>query len=475
MKTLYPQFLKHITQHQLISNNETIILGFSGGKDSVTLFLLLKELARRKDLNIKLVAAYFNHRLRSDAKKEQQWVTEFCNSHNIELIIGGKDVQSFKEENKLNLEHAASISRYRFFQEISKGYANARIATAHTKSDLTETFFIKLFRGSGLQGLSTIYHKKENTIIRPLLLFDEDEILAFLKRNQINHYEDYTNKKDEFLRNRIRHHVVPEIKKIEPDIHTHIFKTVSIIQEEYDYFSEAAKKFLQENLLAGKVLRASLLANIHTAVQRHIVREYIRLLKGNLLNIEFRHIEEIRTGHHQTSGVAIPGIELSFKKGFIYPRRISIPEYSYKLSQPGELVINEAGLKVEVTHTTDFIKPPDNEEIIIPASAVNFPLIFRSPLREDRYVKMNTQINQKVIEMIRSSGLPSELRNLCPVLLNGDGQIIWVKGSPVADRFKVTKPENGPFIRIMVNPNNFLTGSITYSFLSVEFGQFDFH
>lgn len=452
MKTLYPLFLQHISQHQLISHNDTVILGFSGGKDSVTLFYLLKELKQRKDRDFKLVVAYFNHKLRSDAAREQDWITEFCHCHKVELIIGGKDVWSFKKKNKLNLEHAASISRYRFFQQISAGYNNAKVATAHTKSDLTETFFIKLFRGSGLQGLSTIYHKKENTIIRPLLLFDEDEIHTFLERNKIGYYEDYTNKGDEFLRNRIRHHVVPEVKKIEPEIHKHIFKTVSIIQAEYDYFSHMARGILEENLLAGKALRASLLKNYHIAVQRHIVREHIRLLKGNLLNIDFRHIEEVRTGHANSAGVAIPGIELTFRKGFIFPHGFSIPDYSYKLPHPGTLEIRETGQSFSVVETSEFVKPASNDEIVIPSSLAVFPLTFRSPSREDKYVKINTEINQKVIEMIRASGLPSELRNLCPVLTDGSGEIIWVKGSPVADRFKVDEAEKGPYISVSINP-----------------------
>ena len=266
MNILYPSFVENIKKNHLVEEHDTIILGFSGGKDSVTLFYLLQEL--KKEIDFHLAAAYFNHKLRSDAAREQQWIKDFCQSRNLELVIGSKNVIQFKNKHKLNLEHAASLSRYSFFKKVSSQYNNAKVATAHTKSDLTETFFIKLFRGSGLQGLSTIYSKKENTIIRPLLLFDQEEILAFLKRNNIPFYRDYTNEQDEFLRNRIRHHVVPEVKKIEPNIHRHIFKTVSIIQEEYDYFSELAKKILAGHLILDRVLPANILENYHLALQR---------------------------------------------------------------------------------------------------------------------------------------------------------------------------------------------------------------
>ncbi|MCP5108885.1 MAG: tRNA lysidine(34) synthetase TilS, partial [bacterium] len=204
MKHLYPLFLENIQAHRLVLPNDTVILGFSGGKDSVTLFLLLKEL--QKDISFHFIAAYFNHRLRTDASEEEKWVCRFCENQGVELVTAGKNVLEFKSKAKLNLEHAASLSRYRFFQEVSARYENAKVATAHTKSDLTETFFIKLLRGSGLQGLSAIYSKKENTIIRPLLLFSQEEIFSFLQRNKTKYYTGPTNEGDEFLRNRIRHH-----------------------------------------------------------------------------------------------------------------------------------------------------------------------------------------------------------------------------------------------------------------------------
>jgi len=448
MKILYPLFLENITKHLLIENHDTVILGLSGCKDSVTLFHLLEEL--KKDIDFHLLAAYFNHKLRTDEAKEQQWVQDFCRSREVELVVGSKDVIAFKNKQKLNLEHAASLSRYTFFKRVSSQYKNAKVATAHTTSDLTETFFIKLFRGSGLQGLSTIYSKKENTIIRPLLLFDQEEILSFLERNKISFYKDYTNEQDEFLRNKIRHQVVPGIRKIEPNIYRHIFKTVSIIQEEYDYFSQLAKEILVNCLILDKVLPAKILTDYHLAVQRHIVREYVRLLKGNLLNIDFEHIEAVRTLHSKTGGLAIPGIELTFHKGFIFPREFSVPGYDCRVASTGTIEIKEIGKTITVEKTGSFQKPENNNKIIIPFKTVKFPLILRNPIREDKYVRINTSINQKVFEMIRASGIPSELRNLCPVLLNGDGEIIWVVGSPAADAFKVKDREKAEFLTIKV-------------------------
>lgn len=448
MKTLYQLFLGNIRENQLIEAGDTIILGFSGGKDSVTLFHLLKEL--RKDISFHLIAAYFNHRMRTDAMGEEEWVRNFCAAQGVELVTGSRDVIAFRKEAGLNLEHAASLSRYRFFQRVASKYKNAKTATAHTRSDLTETFFIKLFRGSGLQGLSAVFHKKENTIIRPLLLFSQEEILAFLERNEIEFYEDYTNRQEDFLRNRIRLRLVPEIEKIEPQINRHVFRTVSIIQEEYDYFSGLALEVLAKELILGRVLPAAILKNYHLAVQRHIVREYIRLLKGDLLDIGFDHIEAVRTGHAEMRGLAIPGIELTFHKGFIFPRDFFIPPYNYQMAGPGILEIAEIGKKLVIKKTGVYKKPKDNNQVVIPGELVVFPLTVRSPVKGDKYIKINTEIRQKVFEMIRASGIPSELRNLCPVVVNGDGEIMWVLGSPVAEVFKVKDSPHKEYLTFLL-------------------------
>lgn len=451
MKQLYPSFLENIRVHSLIIPHDTVILGFSGGKDSATLFLLLKEL--KKDIPFDLIAAYFNHGLRIDASTEEKWGKCFCETQGVELVTGSKNVGQFRKETGLNLEHAASLSRYQFFQEISSRYTNPKIATAHTRSDLTETFFIKLFRGSGLQGLSAISSKKENNIIRPLLLFSQGEILSFIQRNSIEFYQDPTNKEDLFLRNRIRHHLVPEIEKIEPDIDNHIFQTVSIIQEEYDYFSETAGAILDQHLILGEILPLHILEEYHLAVQRHVIREYIRLLKGDLLNIGFAHIEAIRTQSQSMQGLAIPGLELKFHKGFIFPAGLTVPGYCYRVDGPEVLEIKETRQKLHIQETHSFQKPWNNHEIIIPTNRVVFPLTVRNPQREDKYVKINTTVKQKVSEMIRASGIPAEMRNLCPVVLNGDGRIIWAVGSPVSEPFKVEIKNDKKFLKIALLPS----------------------
>jgi len=448
MKLMFPAFKKNIEQNRLICRDDTVLVGFSGGKDSVALIVLLQEL--QKNFPITIIAAYFNHGLRPDAQAEENWVRAFCEARKIKLEIGSRDLRRFRRENQLNMEHAASISRYNFFAELASKIPGSRVATAHSRTDLSETFFIKLFRGSGLQGLSAIFASKEKKIIRPLLIFSEDEILAFLKRNHLEFYQDTTNLQDDFLRNRIRHTLMPAAKKIEPDVEERIFKTVLLIQDEFDYFQGRSRDILRTKLILGAILPTAAFQGLHPALARHLVREYLRLLKGNLLGVGFEHIADFLNSLETGRGLSMPGLNLKFAKGWIFPEKIRIGSYRLKITGYGGWPIPEIGRTLSLKRTSRFHLPRDNFQILVQAEKLRFPLHARPARSTDKYRKIHAPFRQSVFEMIRGSGVPAPLRHLCPLLENGDGEIIWVYGSPLAAPFAVGNPAKGPFSRIQV-------------------------
>ena len=453
MKLLFPPFKDNIEHHGLILPGDTVILGFSGGKDSVAAAVLLQEL--RKSLPFRLVAAYFNHRLRPDAVAEEEWARAFCAGRNIELETGGRDVKRFREENRLNLEHAASISRYDFFHSLARRLAQdgggaVRIATAHSRSDLAETFFIKLFRGSGLQGLSAIYASKEKLIVRPLLIFSSAEVLAFLERNAIAFYRDPTNLEHDFLRNRIRQDLMPAALAIEPDAEDRVFRTVLLLQDEFDHFQQETRRILERELRLGSVLPARAFAGLHPAMARHLAREYLRRVKGDLLGVGIEHVaaflESVETGR----GLSLPGVNLSFAKGWIHPDSLRVKGYRLEVPGTGRRAIPEIGASVTVSRTDRFRPPQDNFSVVVAERKLRFPLCLRPPRPGDKYRKIHSPYRQAVIEMVRASGVPAPLRPLRPVLENGDGRLVWACGSPLAASFAVKDGEKGPFVRISV-------------------------
>jgi tRNA(Ile)-lysidine synthase len=448
MKLLLPEFKRNIEKHGLVQAGDTVILGFSGGKDSVAAAVLLQEL--QKDIPFRLVAAYFNHRLRPDAGEEERWARAFCAERGIELATGGRDVGRFREEQRLNLEHAASLSRYDFFRRLAGGYASPRIVTAHSRSDLAETFFIKLLRGSGLQGLSAIYASKEKRIVRPMLIFSTDEILAFLERNAIAFYRDPTNLEQDFLRNRIRRDLLPAARAIEPDAEERIFRTVLLLQDEFDHFQEETRRVLERELRLGSVLPARAFAGLHPAVARHLAREYLRRVKGDLLGVGYEHVADFLRSLETGRGLSLPGLNLKFSRGWVYPERVGIDDYRLEIPGRGRWPIAAIGSVLTLRRGARFRMPADNLEIVVPERKLRFPLRARSARSTDKYQKIHSPFRQAVFEMIRRSGTPASLRRLCPVLENGDGRLIWACGSPIAAAFAVEENDPGPFVRISI-------------------------
>ena len=348
----------------------------------------------------------------------------------------------------MNLENAASIQRYEFLKNLAGQYRKSRIATGHTGSDLTETFLMKLFRGSGSRGLGAIHTRKDVVIIRPMLILSNQDVMAFLRRNHLSYYKDISNEDNLFLRNRVRNQLVPEIKKIDPLLDEHVFRTVRILQDEYHYFLEQSGVFLDKHIILNNVLPLKTLKSVHPALQRFVLREFIKRLKGNLLNIDFSHVEKLIDPKSNRVESHIPGLALKLHKGYLFPENFSPPGYRYSLDSIGVINIKEINRKIMIKTIGIFRKPRNNFEIMLDPLRIRFPILIRNPEKSDRYKKLNSAFHQQVYEMIRVSGIPSELRNYCPLIVNGDGSPIWVVGSPVSDAFKVTDKACKEFLKI---------------------------
>jgi hypothetical protein len=172
------------------------------------------------------------------------------------------------------------------------------------------------------------------------------------------------------------------------------------------------------------------------------------LVKGDLLAIDFEHVENIITGVSQSKGIAIPGVELRFHKGYIYPKDLAIPGYEYPVNTPATVQIREIDRTITIEKINAYRTPASHFEIVLPYSSLKFPLTIRSPRKKDKYKKLNSSFELRVFEMIREAGFPPELRNLCPVIINGDDRLIWVAGSPAADAFKVMDKKEEKLLRI---------------------------
>jgi len=222
-----------------------ILLAVSGGADSMVMLDLFRKRSAEQ-LDFMISAAHINYKLRGkDSDLDQKLVEDYCEKHKIPLFVYSVSEKDNKPENG-SIQLWARELRYHFFHQICEENNIDFIATAHHLNDQLETFFINLMRGSGLKGLSGI-PANENKILRPLLAFTKEEIYDFAEKNSVPFREDISNKKNDYLRNKIRNLIVPELVNADSNFIQNFSKSLCIIQQSSDFIKQKAEEFITEN------------------------------------------------------------------------------------------------------------------------------------------------------------------------------------------------------------------------------------
>ena len=222
----------YIGQNGLLSEGDTVVVGVSGGADSVCLLHLLKEYSAAHPL--KLIAAHVHHGLRESADRDEEYVQKLCTGWGILLKVCHIDAGKIAKEQGISVEEAGRIKRYEFFRRVQEENHGTKIAVAHHRDDLCETMLFQLFRGSGIGGLRGI-KPMSGDIIRPLLCVSKEEIEGYLRQKGIAWCEDETNKDLTYSRNRIRNQIMPVAKEICTKAPEHMAQSAERIRELEEY------------------------------------------------------------------------------------------------------------------------------------------------------------------------------------------------------------------------------------------------
>ncbi len=264
--------LDAIKRFSLLENTNRVTVALSGGADSMALINALCEL--KDQLNIKVAAAHFNHKIRGvEADRDEQFVREFCQVKGIELLVSSANVLSISKENHESVELCSRKLRYEFLKSIANGGV---IATAHTASDSLETILFNLTRGTALKGLCGIPAKRD-IFIRPLILCTRDDIEQYCKENNIDFVTDSTNLCDDYTRNKIRHNVIPVLKQLNPSVENAVSRTALNIAQDCG-FIEAFAKTEFEKRLTKDGLNVDNFKNIHISVAKRVIMRYYELV-----------------------------------------------------------------------------------------------------------------------------------------------------------------------------------------------------
>jgi tRNA(Ile)-lysidine synthase len=279
-----------IRKYNLIAKGDKVVLGVSGGPDSVALVYLLNSL--KKELGLTLHIAHLDHMLRKDSYKDVEFVKKLARRLNLPLTCEQINVRELAK--KGSLEEIARNIRLGFLFRVANEIKTKKIALGHNLDDRAETVLMRILRGTGLYGLSGILPKREIngiTIIRPLIEIKRKEIEPYLKKKNIAPRIDVSNLENLYFRNKMRNKLIPLLER---DYNKNIKEVLSNLAEtagfDYDYLNRVASRFTKNS---RKKLNLKKFLKLHPALQRITLRLMIAKVKGNMRRIDLRHIREI--------------------------------------------------------------------------------------------------------------------------------------------------------------------------------------
>lgn len=303
---LEDKVLNTIEKYELIENGNTIVIGVSGGPDSMALLNVLISINKNKKLNYKIVVAHVNHGIRVEAEEETKYVEDFCKKNQIQCFIKREKVEELAKKQKIGTEEAGRKLRYNFFEEVATKVNANKIVTAHNANDNVETILMNMIRGTGLTGLKGIEIKRENKYIRPLIECTRKEIEEYCTENKLEPKQDKSNKENIYTRNKIRNILVPLLEdEFNPNIVTTLNRMSQIIKEENEYICKQVDKIYKEVLIEENLGNSELeekntiildlkkFNNQDKVIKNRLVLYTINRLLGTSQNIEMIHITDI--------------------------------------------------------------------------------------------------------------------------------------------------------------------------------------
>ena len=290
--------IETIKKYNLIEDGDKIVLGVSGGPDSISMLNILNEIKHEQSIKFEIYVAHVNHLIRKEAIDDEKYVEDYYNKKDIECYIKRIDVEQIANNKKIGTEEAGRNARYDFFEEILQKTGSNKIAIAHNKNDKIETIIMHLLRGSGLSGLKGIEPIRDNKYIRPLIECERQEIEQYCEENELNPRIDKTNFENEYTRNKIRNIVIPYIKQeFNPNILQTLSRLSDVATEESDYVDKQTQKIYQQILMERTnkqiVLNLKEFNKQEKVIKNRLILLATKQLMGSTQGIEKIHIEDI--------------------------------------------------------------------------------------------------------------------------------------------------------------------------------------
>lgn len=421
-----------------------ILVAVSGGIDSVVLLHLLTRAAA--ECGVVIEAAHLDHQLRATSGQDAEFVTQLCRQWGCPCHSERRDVSALAREQKISLEMAGRQARRDFLGQLARMQQADLVALAHHRDDQVETFLLRLIRGTGQSGLSGM-QTQDGLWWRPLLPCCRAQILEYAQQHQLTWVEDETNRDPTYVRNRIRHQLLPQLLAINPRSNERIASTIRQIQLEEEYWQEQVTtrfQHLAELTQDGVNLSRDGLLQLHPALRMRFYRETLRRVRGDLSLLEAVHlraIDDLVVGATPQAQIDLPTAWVARRYQQLWFRSDAPAEphpFCLELPLPGQLELPDGRLLEATIESRAQGESANTAEFSL--AAVDSPLLVRSWRAGDRFAPLGMDGHKRLKRLFAERRLTHEERSRVPLLV-ASAAILWVIGERRSRHAQVTSED----------------------------------
>ncbi len=442
MKKIDEKIIRFVKENDLLQQGEKILLALSGGADSV--FLLHFLLKYKRKYKVEIGAMHVNHMIRGkEADSDEKFCGNLCSKLGIEYFSVKRDVPAFAKRNKISIEEAAREIRYKELSKIQEKFKYDKIATAHTCSDNAETVLLNLIKGTGIKGLSGIPIIR-GSVIRPILNVTKDEILEYLKKNNVHFRFDKTNLSNAHERNFIRNELFPLIKKrLNPKIEQTLFKSSAIFKKQTG-ITNTVIKIIKEHTTVKKKDQLEILIDELAKFDEDIWSDIVKVsLDGNFqIQTSFNDCSKVISLFNKQVGKTV---DISNQLTAIREKNKIIVFFlkEQKKSEPVEIMVGGKGelknkqIKINCVDKNFVAYSNDKNIEYIDANRVTDKFSLRFWKNGDRFQPFGLKGSKNISDFLNDQKIPAIEKRQQLVLVNKN-KIVWVVGYRIDDQVKIT-------------------------------------
>ena len=408
-----------------IKYGDSVVLGVSGGPDSMALLHLMTRL--KKALDIEVVCAHVNHNTgRPGQFEEQKFVERFCKQNNI--VFETLTIDDYGDDNFHNEAHS---KRYNYFDKLVKQYNAKYLLTAHHGDDLIETILMRIVRGStlrGYSGFSKVVKKNGYKIVRPLIQVTKEEILEYNKKNNIKYALDSSNFKDVYTRNRFRKYIVPQLKKEDINVHKKFYKFSKTLLEYNEFIDKLVNSKINE-IYPNNVLNIEKFKNEDKIIQQKVIYHILEnTYQDDLMLITDKHVDillDVIKSKRSNVKVHLPnGVQAIKSYDTLVLSTINREVNSYDI-ELNKFVNLPNGKNIEVVKDT---KLTNNFVCRLNSKEISLPLHVRSRQNGDKILIKGMIGKKKINDVFIDCKIPMDERDKWPIVVDNDGLVVWLPG-----------------------------------------------